>query len=56
VFDVYEGPGVEAGQKSLALGLIFQDFSRTLEDADINAHVDTIVQLLEKQTGGVLRQ
>ncbi|PWR00502.1 phenylalanine--tRNA ligase subunit beta [Leucothrix pacifica] len=56
VFDVYEGPGVEAGQKSLALGLIFQDFSRTLEDADINAHVDSIVQLLEKQTGGVLRQ
>lgn len=56
VFDVYEGPGVEAGQKSLALGLIFQDFSRTLEDADINSHVDTLVQLLEKQTGGVLRQ
>ena len=56
VFDVYEGPGVEVGQKSLALGLIFQDFSRTLEDADINGHVDSIVQLIEKQTGGVLRQ
>jgi len=55
IFDVYQGPGVEAGQKSLALGLIFQDFSRTLEDADINAHVAEIVQLLEKQTGAVLR-
>ncbi|PID46263.1 MAG: phenylalanine--tRNA ligase subunit beta [Proteobacteria bacterium] len=56
VFDVYQGPGVDAGQKSLALGLIFQDFSRTLEDADINSHVDALVQLLEKQTGGVLRR
>ncbi|RVU84455.1 phenylalanine--tRNA ligase subunit beta [Leucothrix sargassi] len=56
VFDVYEGAGVEAGQKSLALGLIFQDFSRTLEDGDINSSVDEIVQLLEKQTGAVLRQ
>ena len=55
IFDVYEGDGVEAKQKSLALGLIFQDFSRTLEDADINSHVEHIVQLLEKQTGAVLR-
>ena len=55
IFDVYEGEGVEAKQKSMALGLIFQDFSRTLEDADINSHVEHIVQLLEKQTGAVLR-
>ncbi len=55
IFDVYQGPGVEEGQKSLALGLIFQDFSRTLEDTDINAHVAEVVQLLEKQTGAVLR-
>jgi len=56
VFDVYEGVGVDDGQKSLALGLIFQDFSRTLEDGDINSSVDELVQLLEKQTGAVLRQ
>lgn len=55
LFDVYEGDGVEAKQKSMALGLIFQDFSRTLEDADINSHVEHIVQLLEKQTGASLR-
>ena len=55
LFDVYEGDGVEAKQKSMALGLIFQDFSRTLEDADINSHVERIVQLLEKQTGASLR-
>jgi len=55
IFDVYAGKGVDAEQKSLALGLIFQDFSRTLEDADINSHVEHIVQLLKKQTGAVLR-
>jgi phenylalanyl-tRNA synthetase beta chain len=30
VFDVYRGPGLEAGRKSVALGLIFQDISRNL--------------------------
>ena len=34
-FDVYRGPGVEAGRKSVALGLIFQDISRTLTDDDV---------------------
>ena len=35
VFDVYRGPGVEKGRKSVALGLIFQDISRTLTDDDV---------------------
>jgi phenylalanyl-tRNA synthetase beta chain len=35
VFDVYRGPGLEPGRKSVALGLIFQDISRTLTDDDI---------------------
>ncbi|MCS6946108.1 MAG: phenylalanine--tRNA ligase subunit beta, partial [Steroidobacteraceae bacterium] len=33
-FDVYRGAGVETGRKSIALGLIFQDNSRTLTDED----------------------
>ncbi|MCP5328027.1 MAG: hypothetical protein H7A15_05095 [Sinobacteraceae bacterium] len=35
VFDVYRGAGIEPGRKSIALGLIFQDNSRTLTDEDI---------------------
>ncbi len=35
IFDVYRGQGVEAGRKSVALGLIFQDISRTLTDEDV---------------------
>jgi phenylalanyl-tRNA synthetase beta chain len=35
IFDVYRGPGLEKGRKSIALGLIFQDISRTLTDEDV---------------------
>jgi len=35
VFDVYRGPGLEKGRKSVALGLIFQDISRTLTEDEV---------------------
>jgi phenylalanyl-tRNA synthetase beta chain len=35
VFDVYRGPGLEPGRKSVALGLIFQDISRNLTGDDV---------------------
>ena len=34
IFDIYQGAGVESGRKSVALGLILQDLSRTLRDAE----------------------
>ncbi len=55
VFDVYEGEHVDSGQKSIALGLIFQDFSRTLEEEEINGHVETIIAMLKAESGAVLR-
>ncbi|MCL4112366.1 UNVERIFIED_CONTAM: hypothetical protein GTU68_007204 [Idotea baltica] len=55
VFDVYEGVNVDSEQKSIALSLIFQDFSRTLEEQEISAHVGKIMESLEKDTGAVLR-
>ncbi len=55
VFDVYEGNNIESSQKSIALGLIFQDFSRTLEEQEISAHVGKIMEALENKTGAVLR-
>lgn len=36
LFDVYRGNGVDGGCKSFAIGLIFQDDSRTLSDADVD--------------------
>ncbi|MEE9309853.1 MAG: phenylalanine--tRNA ligase subunit beta [Cocleimonas sp.] len=55
VFDVYEGEHVEVDQKSLALGLIFQDFSRTLEEEEIGGHVEKIITTLKEETGATLR-
>jgi phenylalanyl-tRNA synthetase beta chain len=42
LFDIYQGKGVETGRKSIALGLIFQDLSRTLTDADADEAVAAV--------------
>lgn len=43
VFDVYRGIGVEPGRKSIALGLILQETSRTLTDGEADAVVAAVV-------------
>ena len=55
VFDVYTGKGVDEHQKSVALSLILQDFSRTLEDSEVNQIVDKVVASLTEVTGATLR-
>lgn len=55
VFDLYTGQGVEAGKKSVALNLIIQDASRTLEDSEVNSIVATVVAALQTETGAALR-
>lgn len=55
VFDVYQGEKVEEGKKSMALGLILQDFSRTLEDTEVEQAVAGIVAALESAHGALLR-
>ena len=56
LFDVYQGKGVEPGQKSLALGLTWQHPSRTLNDEEINEVIDFVVSELQKQYGATLRE
>ncbi|WP_332398229.1 phenylalanine--tRNA ligase subunit beta [Vibrio metschnikovii] len=55
LFDVYVGKGVEEGKKSLAIALILQSAERTLEDADITAAVNNIVQAVAEQYSATLR-
>ena len=47
LFDRYSGKGVETGRKSLAMGLILQDASRTLTDDDADRCVREAVTALE---------
>jgi phenylalanyl-tRNA synthetase beta chain len=55
IFDVYRGKGVESGRKSVALGLIFQDYSRTLTDADADGAVASVRSRLEQAFNARLR-
>jgi phenylalanyl-tRNA synthetase beta chain len=55
VFDVYEGPGIEPGKKSIAIAVTLQPRERTMTDAEIEAVGARIVAEVGKKTGGVLR-
>ncbi len=55
LFDVYQGKGLEAGQKSVALGLVLQHPEKTLTDSDIDVIVNNILQKLADQLGAKLR-
>jgi len=55
IFDLYCGPGVELNKKSIALGLILQDSSRTLIDSEIDAVVAEILDRLAKELDVKLR-
>ena len=55
VFDVYRGPQVGEGRKSLALHLVFQAADRTLTDAEGDAARERIVAALGERFGAALR-
>jgi phenylalanyl-tRNA synthetase beta chain len=56
VFDVYRGPGLEEGRKSVALGLIFQDISRTLTDEDVERLMASVVTDLRENLSARIRE
>jgi phenylalanyl-tRNA synthetase beta chain len=55
VFDVYRGPGIDSGRKSVALGLILQESSRTLTDMDADAVVTAVVARLRDVLSATIR-
>ncbi|GIX24968.1 MAG: phenylalanine--tRNA ligase beta subunit [Caldimonas sp.] len=55
VFDRYVGKGLGNGLKSLAMGLILQDVSRTLTDLDVDRAVQAALAVLERDCGARLR-
>jgi phenylalanyl-tRNA synthetase beta chain len=55
IFDIYQGAGIEAGLKSVALGLILQETSRTLTDEDADSAMAAAVQKLQEKYGAELR-
>jgi phenylalanyl-tRNA synthetase beta chain len=56
LFDIYQGKGVDSGKKSVAMGLTFQDFSRTLTDTEIGVLTAGVIERLRDRLGASLRE
>ncbi len=55
LFDVYEGKNLPAGKKSYAVNFILQDEEKTMNDKQIDAIMQKIIQSIKKQIGAELR-
>ena len=53
--NLYVGEHVEAGKKSVAINLTFQDDKKTLKEQEINEAMEKILKAVEKDFGAVLR-
>jgi phenylalanyl-tRNA synthetase beta chain len=55
LFDVYQGSGIDSGLKSVALGLILQESSRTLTDQEADHVVVVVGDAVKNQFGAQIR-
>lgn len=55
LFDVYQGKGVPEGKKSLAFLVLMQDTQKTLTDAEADAVMAELLDLLVQRHGAALR-
>ena len=55
IFDIYKGSGIEAGRKSVAIGLILQETSRTLTDDDADIAMAAAIDKLKDKFAAELR-
>jgi phenylalanyl-tRNA synthetase beta chain len=56
LFDVYTGPGTPEGMKSLAYALRFEHAERTLQEAEVQAIQDRMVEAVSRECSGRLRE
>ncbi|WP_395376545.1 phenylalanine--tRNA ligase subunit beta [Marinicella sp. W31] len=55
LFDIYRGENIETGYKSLAIGMIFQEKNRTLEDKEVDKMVSKAVSFLSTKLNAEIR-
>ena len=56
LFDVYAGPGIPSGMKSMAYALQLQHPERTMTEPEVQAIQERIVEAVSKDLGGRLRE
>lgn len=55
IISVYTGKGIPESKKSISLGLILQEFSRTLTDKEIEKTILSIISQLNEKVGAEIR-
>jgi phenylalanyl-tRNA synthetase beta chain len=55
VFDIYRGPSIENGKKSLAFRMLVQDTHKTMTDAEVDSAVSGIIKILQNRFNAKLR-
>jgi hypothetical protein len=55
LFDVYQGKGLDESEKSLAFRIVMQDTQRTLEDAEVEAAVASLLAVATRDFNASLR-
>lgn len=55
LFDVYQGPGIPEGKRSLAYHIVYQASDRTLTDQEVNKIHSQIESVLKKELQATLR-
>ena len=55
IFDVYEGKGVPAGKRSMAVALSFRKKERTLTDAEVDASQAAVIAALQTELQAEVR-
>ena len=55
VFDIYEGEGLPAGKKSVAVSMVFRSSERTLKDKEVNTAFEKIQNVIREKTAFEIR-
>ncbi|NND37244.1 MAG: phenylalanine--tRNA ligase subunit beta, partial [Gammaproteobacteria bacterium] len=56
VFDIFAGKNIETGSKSVALGLILKETSRTLKDTEVDKIVHAVTERLAREFDATIRE
>ena len=56
LFDVYRGKGIDSDKKSIAFKILLQDTEKTLTDAEVDAAIGHMLEVLQEQFQAKLRK
>ena len=55
IFDIYTDDKMKANEQSYALSFLFKDEQKTLQDTDIDAIMQKMIQVFQKEFNATIR-